>query len=92
MNTVQEAEACPMAAGSSFLFFANDDSFIAVKSAGVNGQTSFNVYDKRPPAPAVPAFDPSEYVRRDELPGLIMAAVGAQAAPKRAAKKDEAAE
>lgn len=78
VDTVEEASACPMAAGSSFLFFARDDSFIAVKSSGVNGQNTFDVYDKRPPAPAAPAFDPKEYVRRDEFPELVAAAVAAQ--------------
>lgn len=93
VDTVQEAEACPMAAGSSFLFFARDDSFIAVKSVGVNGQSSFSVFDKRPPAPVTPPFDPSAYVRRDEIRDLIAAAVAAQTAPKRAGKKEtEAAE
>ena len=78
VQSVQEAEAAPMAAGASSLFFANDDSFICVKSVGVNGQVSFNVYDKRPPAPAAPVFNPAEYVRKDELQTLIQAAVGGQ--------------
>ena len=75
VDTVQEAEACPMAVGSSFLFFARDDSFIAVKSVGVNGQQSFSVFDKRPPAPVTPPFNPAEYVRRDELQGLVIEAM-----------------
>lgn len=75
VDTVQEAEACPMAAGSSFLFFARDDTFIAVKSVGVNGQQSFSVFDKRPPAPSTPPFNPAEYVRRDELQGLVFEAM-----------------
>lgn len=78
VDTVQEAEACPMAAGSSFLFFARDDSFIAVKSVGVNGQTTFSTYDRRPPAPVAPPFDPSEYVRRDELEKLVAGLVAGQ--------------
>ena len=77
VDSVEEASACPMAAGSSFLFFARDDSFIAVKSAGVNGQNTFHVYDKRPPAPTEPVFRAEEYVRKDELPGLLEAVVAA---------------
>lgn len=77
VDTVEEASACPMAAGSSFLFFARDDSFIAVKTSGVNGQNTFQIYDRRPPAPAEPVFRAEEYVRKDELPALIQAAVAA---------------
>lgn len=90
VDTVQEAEACPMAAGSSFLFFARDDSFIAVKSVGVNGQQSFSVFDKRPPAPAEPPIDLSAYVLRDEIGELVAAAVAAQSGGKNG--KKEAAE
>lgn len=88
VDTVQEAEACPMAAGSSFLFFARDDSFIAVKSVGVNGQQSFSVFDKRPPAPVAPPFDPAAYVTKEELEGRLAAIL----APKRATKKEAEAD
>lgn len=71
VDAIAEAENCPMAAGTSRLFFAKDDSFVAVKTAAVNGQITFTVYDKRPPAPAEPPFDPSDYVRRDEIGKLI---------------------
>jgi hypothetical protein len=75
VDTVKEAEDCPMAAGSSGFFFARDDSFNAVKSVGLNGQVTFVVYDKRPPAPPAPQFDPAAYVRRDEIEALIAAVV-----------------
>lgn len=88
VDTVQEAEACPMAAGSSFLFFARDDSFIAVKSVGVNGQQSFSVFDKRPPAPVAPPFDPAAYVTKEELESRLAAVL----TPKRATKKETEAE
>jgi hypothetical protein len=71
VNTVDEAQTCPMAAGSSILFFARDDSFIAVKTAGVNGQSTFDVYDKRPPAPPEPKVDLSTFVTRDEFESKI---------------------
>lgn len=89
VNAESEAQNCPMAAGSSMVFFANDDSFIAVKSVGVNGQITFSVYDKRPPAPAEPPVDLSAYVRRDEIGELVAAAVAAQNAPKRSKKNDD---
>lgn len=89
-----EAEGCPMAAGSSGVFFARNDSFIAVKSIGVNGQITFDIYDKRPPAPSAPAFDPSAYVRRDEFDGLVAAAVESnlRTCAKRSKKETEVAE
>lgn len=88
VDTVQEAEACPMAAGSSLLFFARDDSFIAVKSVGVNGQNNFDVYDKRPPAPVAPPFDPAVYVTKDELERRLAAIL----VPKTTMKKDGGSE
>ena len=88
VDTVQEAEACPMAAGSSFLLFARDDSFIAVKSVGVNGQQSFSVFDKRPPAPVAPPFNPGDYVTKEELESRLAAIL----TPKRAQKKEADAE
>ena len=84
VDNIAEAETCPMAAGSSFLFFARDDSFIAVKSVGVNGQQSFSVFDKRPPAPAAPPFDPSAYVTMEELETRLASII----APKRVKKED----
>ena len=84
VDTVQEAESAPMAAGSSCLFFARSDSFIAVKSIGVNGQSSFSVFDKRPPAPVTPPFDPSAYVTKDELESRLAAIT----TPKRTQKKE----
>jgi hypothetical protein len=90
VNAESEAQNCPMAAGSSMVFFANDDSFIAVKSVGVNGQITFNVYDKRPPAPAEPPVDLSAYVRRDEIGELVAAAVAAQSGGKKGKKADDA--
>lgn len=90
VNAESEAQNCPMAAGCSTVFFANDDSFIAVKSVGVNGQITFSVYDKRPPAPTEPPVDLSAYVRRDEIGELVAAAVAAQSGGKKG--KKEAAE
>ena len=80
-----EAENCPMAAGSSGVFFARNDSFIAVKSVGVNGQISFSVYDKRPPAPVKPPIDMTAYVTKEEFESRL-AAINA---PRKAKKEAE---
>ena len=52
------------------MMISQDESEIYIKSATANGFT-LDVYVKRPPAPPAPAFDPSEYVRKDEMEKLI---------------------
>lgn len=79
----------PVGAGASQMMIAKDDSFIAVKTALANGQYALDFYDKRPPAPVPPPFDPSAYVRRDEIDSLVAAAVAAHTVT---GKKQEAAE
>ena len=83
-----DAEKFPVNAGGTAVLFARNDSFIAVKSVGVNGQTAFDIYDKRPPAPPAPVFNPGEYVRKDEIENLVSAVLAAQTATKHAAKKE----
>ena len=67
VDNEEAAAAFPVQVGATQVMFARDDSFIAVKSSNVNGQSSFDIYDKRPPAPPQPAFDPQAYVTKDEL-------------------------
>ena len=64
------ASRYPVAAGASQMMIARDDSAIFVKSVSQNG-TRLDVFVKRPPAPQKPPFDPSAYVRRDEIAGII---------------------
>lgn len=67
VDNEQVAEAYPVAAGSSQMMIAKDDSFIAVKTAYANGQAALDVFVKRPPAPPKPPVDLSAYVTRDEM-------------------------
>ena len=90
VDTIEEADNCPMAAGTSAVFFAKDDSFVAVKTLNINGNKTFDVFDKRPPAPRAPLFNPEDYVRKDEIDGLIAAAVAATQPSKQTGKKSEA--
>lgn len=86
------ASAFPVGAGASQMMIAKDESAIYIKSALANGQTALDVYEKRPPAPPAPVFDPSEYVRRDEVETLVaeaMATHASQAATKRSQSKKE---
>ena len=69
----------PVSVGSTVEFMAKDDSFVAFKTVEMNGQSSFAIYDLRPPAPPAPAFDPSAYVRRDEIDALVAAVVAREA-------------
>lgn len=87
VDSIQAAEAFPIPVGTTQLMIAKDDSFLAIKVNGVNGQSSFTVYDKRPPAPPEPAFDPSEYLRRDEAEKLIESILTAK--KRTPAKKEE---
>lgn len=73
----QAAAQYPVGAGMSQMMMARDDSAIFVKSMLQNGQYTLDVFDKRPPAPTPPPFNPAEYVRIDALPGIITAEVQA---------------
>ena len=73
VDNEQAANAYPVGAGASQMMIAKDDSAIFVKTALQNGQYQLDVFVKRPPAPEKPPFDPSEYVRKDELDALIKA-------------------
>ena len=67
----------PLAVGSTGVFFAKDDSFVAVKVSGVNGQGSLDFFDRRPPAPPAPVFDPGAYVTKAELDKRLEALLAA---------------
>lgn len=67
VDNVAAAESFPVPVGATQILMAKDDSFVVIKVNGVNGQSSFDVYDRRPPAPPAPAFDPALYVTREEL-------------------------
>ena len=67
VDSEQVAVDFPVAVGTTVVMFSRDDKFIAVKSNGVNGQSSIDFFDRRPPAPPAPAFDLGAYVTRDEL-------------------------
>lgn len=78
VDSVESAREYPVPIGATLLMVAKDDSFLAIKINGVNGQSSFEVYDKRPKAPEAPAFDPAVYVTKDELESRLSAILKAQ--------------
>lgn len=78
----------PVAAGASQMFMTRGEGNVIIKSMGQTGPLPLVIYDKRPPEPPAPKFDPAEYVRKDEVPELVSAALAAQAAKRAAAKKE----
>ena len=88
VDNEDSAAGFPVGMGATQMMIAKDDSFVAVKSVSVNGQSDFVIYDKRPPAPPAPTFNPQEYVRKDEIETLVAAALVAQTS-QRKVKKEE---
>ena len=66
-----EVDRWPVNAGSSQMFITRDEKQIIIKTMGSNGALPLDVYEKRPPVPPEPVFDPREYVRRDELKNIV---------------------
>ena len=64
---VEAAKEFPVPAGATQMIIGNDDSFIAVKAVSMTGQITFDIYDKRPPAPPEKPVDLGAFVTRDEL-------------------------
>lgn len=93
----KEAAQYPLGAGQSQMFITRDETVIYIKTATANGYT-LDIFDKRPPAPTPPPFDPTAYVRIEDLPSLVAPAVQAAVAamqptkPARTKKETEAAE
>lgn len=74
----QAAVNYPVGAGASQMMIARDESAIFVKTATANGQATLDVFLKRPSKPVAASVDLSEYVRRDEIPGLVASIMAAQ--------------
>lgn len=91
----------PLGPGASQMFMTRSEGNIIIKSMGQTGPLPLIIYDKRPPAPPAPVFDPGEFVRKDEFNERLNAILdaleanqkeqptqAAQNAPRRAAKKE----
>lgn len=73
VDSEESASNYPVGPGSSQMMIAKDDSAIFVKTAMANGQSSLDVFVKRPRTPPKPAFDPDRYVTREELEKRLQA-------------------
>lgn len=72
VSSIDQVKDASVGAGMSQMFMTQDEKTIIVKSASSNGYT-LDIYDKRPPTPPAPTFDPKAYVRKDEIEDLIVA-------------------
>ena len=79
----------PLAAGASQMFMTRAEDKIIIKTMGQDGALPLVIYDKRPPAPPAPVFDPTEYVRKDEVETLVSAALAAQTRVAKRPKKED---
>lgn len=89
MKQVESIEAiskCPPAPGTTGAYMTKDEKMIIFRSMYANGEYTDKIYDERPPAPPAPKFDPSEYVRRDEIQALVKEALAAYVASSQQAK------
>lgn len=88
VDSIKAVEDFVVGNGNTVMMISRDDSFIAVKSVGLDGSISLSVYDKRPPAPVQAPVDMGEYVTRRELDERL----AAFNAPQRRVKKEAAEE
>jgi len=68
VSSEQEAVNAYVAAGRSRIMFTPDDKTVYVKCVSMNGQTTMDIFDRRPSAPVLPA---SDYVTREELTQML---------------------
>lgn len=61
----------PLGPGASQMFMTRSEGKIIIKSMGQTGPLPLVIFDKRPPEPPAPTFDPEQYMRRDEAEQYI---------------------
>ena len=79
VSSEQEAVNAYVAAGRSKIMFTPDDKTVYIKCVSMNGQTTMDIFDRRPPTPVLPSPD---YVTREELAAAIEALKPAKKAVK----------
>lgn len=82
----------PVAAGQSQMMMDKSEDTIYIKTAYANAQPTLDVFEKRPPAPPAPVFDPSAFVTRDELEERVAAILEAKSGIRRNTVTREAEE
>lgn len=67
-NTV---DRFPLGPGASQMFITKSEDKVIIKTIGQDGPLPLIIYDKRPPEPPAPKFDPAQFMRRDEVDKII---------------------
>lgn len=86
VDSIEAISKVPPAPGTTGAYMTKDEKMIVFRSMYANGEYSDRIYDERPPAPPAPKFDPSEFVRHDELNQCVKDALAAYIA---SAKKED---
>ena len=71
VDSIDAISRTPPAPGTTGAYMTKDEQTIIFRSMYANGEYKDRIYDQRPPAPPAPKFDPSLYVRKDEIPSLV---------------------
>ena len=80
VENIEAISKNPPATGTTGAYMTKDEKMIIFRSVYANGEYTDKVYEERPPAPPAPAFDPKEYLRKDEFDERVNAIVTAQIA------------
>lgn len=80
----------PPAPGTTGAYMTKDEKTIIFRSMYANGEYTDKIYDQRPPAPQKPEFDPTEYVRKDEINDIISKAISQKKPVTKKDKEEEA--
>lgn len=80
VENVEAISKNPPATGTTGAYMTKDEKTIVFRSVYANGEYTDKVYEERPPEPPAPAFDPTEYMRKDEFDERVNAIVTAQVA------------
>lgn len=80
VESVEAINKNPPATGTTGAYMTKDEKTIIFRTVYANGEYTDKIYDERPPAPPTPAFDPKEYMRKDEFEERVSAIVADQMA------------
>lgn len=71
VDSIDAISRTPPAPGTTGAYMTKDEQTIIFRSMYANGEYKDRIYDQRPPAPPAPKFDPTLYVRKDEIASLV---------------------
>lgn len=80
VDSIDAISRTPPAPGTTGAYMTKDEQTIIFRTMYANGEYKDRIYDQRPPAPPAPKFDPALYVRKDEIPSLVDAALAVRIA------------